>query len=596
VSRAGREDTGWRQMTGPRTPASEARPGLNGTPRDARPRRAAGLAAWTRRHLAWRRLARELAFAAIFGVIYEELRGHMVQSGSAATSHALSIVSAERYLGMFREQAVQAAFLKADSVVDAFNAYYGGTHFLVPAGVLIWLILRHPGRYGRSRTALAVITGLAFASFWLFPVAPPRLLPGRFGIVDTLRDVGSSGHFQATLIDSAGNQYAAMPSLHIAWAVWCTLAVYPVVRGRALRLLAAVYPVMTSLVVVATGNHFFFDTVAGALLAGVAWAGVTRAGRRIAARTPGNAAPATATSGPRGARSWPAAPGPLRPAVPRPRAGDAAAHGPLVRQLPAPPFVRPVNDHDGSRARRPRAAAVSAHRGGGEDAPAGTYAAYRAALETGAEYVEFDIRRTADAQLVAFHPASSDAGQAVADASYARLCEAAGYEVPRAEDVMRMIAGKAAGHLDLKERGSANLIIERALEILGPGNFVAATTEDACAAAIRERFATVPVALSLGRDLLALPWRRRFSAGLDELRPLPRIRACGASWCAIHQRLARAGVLQQCHRHGIKTMVWTVNSDHMLIRLLADPRVDVVVTDRPRRAITLRDQLLRAAD
>ncbi len=245
----------------------------------------------------------------------------------------------------------------------------------------------------------------------------------------------------------------------------------------------------------------------------------------------------------------------------------------------------------GYRARRPRAAAVSAHQGGGEDAPGGTYEAYRAALETGAEYVEFDIRRTADAQLVAFHHASIGTGQAVAGVTYAQLCEAAGYEVPRVPDVMRMIAGKAAGHLDLKEPGSANLIIEQALEILGPGNFVA-TTEDACAAAIRERFAKVPVALSLGRDLCALPWRRRFSASLDELYPLPRIRACGASWCAIHQRLARAGVLRQCHRHGIKTMVWTVNSDSMITRLLADPRVDVVVTDRPRRAVTLRDQLL----
>ncbi len=224
---------------------------------------------------------------AIFGLIYEQIRAHMVQAGSAAASHALWIVSAERDLGLFRERAVQAAFLNADSVVDAFNAYYGGTHFLVPAGVLIWLLLRHPGRYARSRTALAVTTGLAFACFWLCPVAPPRLLPGRFGIIDTLTAVGNSGHFETTLINSAGDQYAAMPSLHVAWAVWCALAVYPVLRRRALRVLAAAYPVVTTLVVVTTGNHFFFDAIAGALLAGAAWAGVTQAGRRIAAVHPG---------------------------------------------------------------------------------------------------------------------------------------------------------------------------------------------------------------------------------------------------------------------------------------------------------------------
>jgi len=249
----------------------------------------------------------------------------------------------------------------------------------------------------------------------------------------------------------------------------------------------------------------------------------------------------------------------------------------------------------GSRARQPRAAAVSARQGGG-DAPGGTQEAYRAALQAGAEYAELDIRRTADARLVVFHHAGAGAGQPVADVSYPRLREAAGYRVPRAEDVIRMIAGKAAGHLDRKDPGTATLIIERALQIPGPGNLVAATAEDACAAAIRERFAAAPAALSLGRDLLALPWRRRLSAGRDELYPPARIRACGAGWCAIHQRLARAGVPRQCHRHGIKTMVWTVNSDSMITRLPADPRVDVVVTDRPRRAVTLRDQLLRTAD
>jgi hypothetical protein len=321
-------------MTASRTPVGEPRPGLGGTPVDATPRQIAWLAAWTVhpracRRPAWLRLAKELVFAAIFGDIYEEIRDHMVQAGPAAASHAMSIVSAERDLGLFREQVVQAAFLKADTVIDAFNVYYGGTHFLVPAGVLIWLLLRHPGRYARARTALAVTTGLAFVSFWLFPVAPPRLLPGRFGIIDTLTAVGNSGHFETSLINSAGDLYAAMPSLHVAWAVWSALAVYPVLRRRALRMLVAAYPVMTTLVVVTTGNHFFLDTIAGALLAGAAWAGVTRAASRIAARTRGNAAPVAAISGRSGAQP--------RLAAPRPRAGDAAARGaglPLTGSCP----------------------------------------------------------------------------------------------------------------------------------------------------------------------------------------------------------------------------------------------------------------------
>jgi glycerophosphoryl diester phosphodiesterase len=240
------------------------------------------------------------------------------------------------------------------------------------------------------------------------------------------------------------------------------------------------------------------------------------------------------------------------------------------------------------------AAAISAHRGGSEVAPAGTYEACRAAAGTGAEYVEFDIRRTADARLVTHHDAATADGQAIAGLSYARLCELAGYEVPLAADVMRLIAGKASGHLDLKETGGEDVIIAHALEILGPGNFVATTLEDASVAAIKARFPEVPVALSLGRNLGEMPWLSRFPARRRELYPLSRIRACGADWAAMHYRLARAGVLRQCHRDGIKAMIWTVNDDQAIGRWLADPRVAVVVTDRPVHAAMLRDRLGRA--
>jgi hypothetical protein len=226
----------------------------------------------------WQRVARELLLVGVFLAVYEEIRWNMVQAGGAAASHALSIVSAERTLGLFREQAVQTVFTRWDTLTDAFNTYYGGTHFLIPAVVLAWLLLRHPGQYARARTALAVTTAAGFVCFWLYPVAPPRLLPAGFGFVDTLR--AGSGHLETSLINTAGDQYASMPSLHVAWAVWCALALYPILRHWALRVLAVAYPVMTTLVVVATGNHFFLDAVAGALLACLTWAAVSRMTRR----------------------------------------------------------------------------------------------------------------------------------------------------------------------------------------------------------------------------------------------------------------------------------------------------------------------------
>ena len=237
-----------------------------------------------------RRLIKEIFLIATFAVIYEEIRDHMVQAGAAAASHALQIVSAEQALGLFRERAVQDSIIGNDTVTDAFNAYYGGTHFLIPILVLAWLMVRHPAHYARARTALATITGLAFIVFWLFPVAPPRLLPARFGIIDTL--VAGSGHVEGALISAAGDQYASMPSVHVAWAVWCALAIYPVARHWAVRALAIAYPLVTTLVVVATGNHFFLDVIAGALLACGTWVAVTRLGAwltvRIATRRSGS--------------------------------------------------------------------------------------------------------------------------------------------------------------------------------------------------------------------------------------------------------------------------------------------------------------------
>jgi Glycerophosphoryl diester phosphodiesterase len=145
-------------------------------------------------------------------------------------------------------------------------------------------------------------------------------------------------------------------------------------------------------------------------------------------------------------------------------------------------------------------AAISAH-----SPRTGTIEAFANAVGTGAEYVEFDIRRTADGELAAFHDARTRQGEPLAAISYSRLCEAAGYPVPRVADVMARIAGKATGHLDLKDTGGEEQVVEMALEILGAGNFVVTTLEDRSVAAIKARFPAVPAALSLGRDLDEVP-------------------------------------------------------------------------------------------
>ena len=231
-------------------------------------------------------------------------------------------------------------------------------------------------------------------------------------------------------------------------------------------------------------------------------------------------------------------------------------------------------------------AAISAH-----GPRTGTIEVYANALETGAEYVEFDIRRTADGELAAFHDARTSQGDPLAAISYSRLCELAGYPVPRVTEVMAAIAGKATGHLDLKDTGGEDTVVEMALDILGPGNFVVTTLEDQSVAAIKARFPSVPVALSLGRDLDEVPRSRRAATRLSELRPMRRLRACRADWVAVHRRLAAAGVLAQCHRAGIEAMVWTVDEDAEMRRWLTDQRVTVLITNRPAEAVALRASL-----
>jgi hypothetical protein len=220
----------------------------------------------------WWKIGRELLYVGLFEYLYELIRGSVVQSGALATRHALWVVDLEQSLGLFQERRIQSVFLHSHGLVQVFNLYYGGTHFLVPAATLIWLAVRHPPAYLRARTLLAVTTAVGFVCFWLFPVAPPRLLPLRYDIVDTIRHLSGS-RVEASLMDRAGNAYAALPSLHMAWAVWCTLALYPLLRRRWTRVVAVAYPILTGLVVVATGNHFVLDCIAGtALILAVAWA------------------------------------------------------------------------------------------------------------------------------------------------------------------------------------------------------------------------------------------------------------------------------------------------------------------------------------
>jgi glycerophosphoryl diester phosphodiesterase len=243
---------------------------------------------------------------------------------------------------------------------------------------------------------------------------------------------------------------------------------------------------------------------------------------------------------------------------------------------------------------------ISAHDGPPGPGETGPMQAYRDALAAQADYVEIDVRRTADADLVAFHDARTRQARLVSQLGYAQLCDLAGREVPKIADVLALIKGRAQAHLDLKGTGDEHQLVRLALDILGPGEFIVTTPEDASIAAIRRRFPAaeeVQVALTL-RAARLMPGPGGTgppSTRLSELRPWSRLRACGADWVAVDHRLALAGLAAQCRRRHLKVMVWTVNGDRELRHWLSRPGIDVLVTDRPARAVALRGPAPRSA-
>ena len=242
-------------------PPTTADPGRLGQPADA----GTGLYWWA-----------EIILVLAFYVIYSAVRNRF---GSESVEPAEAFVNAERVIdleeamGLYLEPGLQAAFLDHRWFIQFWNLFYGTFHFGLTVFALIWIYRRPPPLYARQRSTFLCTTGLAVVGFGLFPLMPPRLLSdcGEFGaclaalypFVDTVSDIGGLWSFDSGTMPRASNQYAAMPSLHFAWAAWCTVALWPVVVSRTGRVLVVAYPPATLFAIVITGNHFWIDAVGG---------------------------------------------------------------------------------------------------------------------------------------------------------------------------------------------------------------------------------------------------------------------------------------------------------------------------------------------
>lgn len=185
----------------------------------------------------------------------------LVNRDTAATDHAYSVLHVERTLGIFHELALNAFLIQHHWLVEFSSYWYATAHFIVTPAILAYLFRGHGWAYPMLRSGIVIATLAALVVYATWPLAPPRFVVA--GAVDSVTNnpviwaKGGAAEFV--------NEFAAMPSLHVGWAVWCAVALVVVLRSP-WRHLAWLYPLTTTWVVISTANHYVLDAIAGTVV------------------------------------------------------------------------------------------------------------------------------------------------------------------------------------------------------------------------------------------------------------------------------------------------------------------------------------------
>ncbi|MFJ6543631.1 phosphatase PAP2 family protein [Streptomyces sp. NPDC091385] len=192
---------------------------------------------------------------------------------SSAVDHGLAILRIEQLLHLDAEHPLNRLFTREPWLGVPADFWYASLHYLVTPAILVWLFRSHAARYRAARTWLMTSTFIGLIGFTLLPTCPPRLLHPGHGFTDTMAYYSSYGWWGGEASAPRGmggmtNQYAAMPSLHVGWALFCGVMLWRYGRGPLARAGAVIYPLFTALVVMGTANHYLLDAVAGAAVMG----------------------------------------------------------------------------------------------------------------------------------------------------------------------------------------------------------------------------------------------------------------------------------------------------------------------------------------
>ncbi|MFF8730323.1 phosphatase PAP2 family protein [Streptomyces sp. NPDC015171] len=223
----------------------------------------------------------------------------------SAVDHGLAILRVEKALHLNAEHPLNRLFTREAWLGVPADFWYASLHYLVTPAILIWLFRARGRHYRAARTWLMTSTFIGLIGFTLLPTCPPRLLSAGHGFVDTMAQYSDYGWWAGEASAPRGmggmtNQYAAMPSLHVGWALWCGVMLWRHGGTRLTKVLGVAYPLLTTLVVMGTANHYFLDAVAGAAVMGVGFLlapRVMRAADLVRARLVRRTAPAAAGTG-----------------------------------------------------------------------------------------------------------------------------------------------------------------------------------------------------------------------------------------------------------------------------------------------------------
>jgi glycerophosphoryl diester phosphodiesterase len=225
---------------------------------------------------------------------------------------------------------------------------------------------------------------------------------------------------------------------------------------------------------------------------------------------------------------------------------------------------------------------VAAHRGVAAGAAENTIAAFTNAIDVGADMIEFDVRRTRDGELIAFHNAVAG-GASVNGLTRDEIAAAVGVRPPLLTEVLRVCAGRTRLDVELKEDGYVADVMAVLRAGFDPAKLIVTSFLPAVVAHAKYAFPEVKTGLLVGDggSIANLPARLR------ELYPIDLARRVGADYLAPHYRLAALGVLRRAAAAGLPCLLWTVNSPALIRRYAADPRVAVIITDVAAEAVSI---------